>query len=201
MGRDPRRAQFEHFRNFRDPTVGLTAEVDITHLRQRCKTEDWPFFLTLLYCAVGAANAVPELRRRIEGDQVVEYDHCLSSHTVARENGTYTYCDLDCAGPFAEYLPRAQAEVERQLSRNDLDDGDEVGRMFFVSSVPWVSFTGLHLPVAEPPGSNPAITFGKFFQRDGRVLLPVDLTVHHALVDGLHISRFFEEMQRRVEEI
>ena len=45
--------------------------------------------------AVRAANGVPELRRRIRGDQVVEYDRCPSSHTVALPDGTYCYCRLE----------------------------------------------------------------------------------------------------------
>ena len=41
-----------------------------------------PFFLSYLYVVMRAANAVPELRRRLLSDgQVVEYDHCDPSYT------------------------------------------------------------------------------------------------------------------------
>ena len=83
LSNDPRRAQFDYFRNFRDPYVSVTVPVDITRLRE-CGT---PLFLSYLWCAIRAANAVPELRRRIDGERVVEYDRCLSSHTVALPNG------------------------------------------------------------------------------------------------------------------
>lgn len=197
----PRRAQYERFSAFRNPMVGVTAHVDITLLRARTQREGWPFFLTLLYCAIGAANAVPELRRRIVAGEVVEYDACLSSHTVALPDGSYTYCELDCSMPFAQFLPYATAQVERAKQSSGLDDGEEPERLFFVSSLPWLSFTGLSLPVAEPPESNPAITFGKFFAQGDRLLLPVNLTVHHGLADGLHIARFFEGFQSRLEQV
>ena len=32
----------------------------------------------------------------------------------------------------------------------------------------------------------------------GRRLMPVSVEVHHALVDGLHVGRFYEAFQRRI---
>jgi chloramphenicol O-acetyltransferase type A len=34
--------------------------------------------------------------------------------------------------------------------------------------------------------------FGRFFERDGRYLLPFNLEVDHALMDGLHLAKFFK---------
>lgn len=201
MTNDPRRAQYEYFRTFANPYASVTANCDITRLRRTVLENGWPFFLTALYCAVNAANSVPELRRRIKGDTVVEYETCISSHTVSLPNGSYCYCELDCSRPFAQYLPYAQAEVEKAKTKQQLDDGEDPDRLFFVSSLPWVSFTGISLPVPNPADSNVRITFGKFFEQDGKILMPVNLTVHHALADGIHIAKFFEEFERRAAEL
>lgn len=201
MTNDPRRAQYEYFRTFANPYASVTANCDITRLRRTVLENGWPFFLTALYCAVNAANSVPELRRRIKGDTVVEYETCISSHTVSLPNGSYCYCELDCSRPFAQYLPYAQAEVEKAKTKQQLDDGEDPDRLFFVSSLPWVSFTGISLPVPSPADSNVRITFGKFFEQDGKILMPVNLTVHHALADGIHIAKFFEEFERRAAEL
>lgn len=198
---DPRRAHFDYFRAMANPYVSVTAECDITRLHEAVKERGWPFFLTALHCAVNAANAVPELRRRIRGEQVVEYDRCLSSHTVALEDGSYCYCVLDCAGPLAEFLPEAQAKVEQAKQAPSLDDGADPDALFFLSSLPWISFTSLSLPTPSPADSNPRITFGKFFRRKGRVLLPVNLTVNHALADGLHMAAFFRGLEARAAAI
>ena len=201
MTNDPRRRQYEYFRSFADPFASLTVNCDITHLRQTVLENGWPFFLTTLYCAVNAANDIPELRRRIKGEQVVEYENCISSHTVALPDGTYCYCCLDCAQPFAQYLPYAQAEVEKAKNSHDFDDGDDPARLYFVTSVPWVSFTSFSAPVPDPPDSNVRITFGKFFEQGEKVLLPINLTVHHALADGIHMARFFENFERRATQL
>lgn len=196
LSNDPRRAQFDYFRNFRDPYVSVTVPVDITRLRE-CGT---PLFLSYLWCAIRAANAVPELRRRIDGERVVEYDRCLSSHTVALPNGSYCYCTLDCEKPFDEFLPYAQAETERAKRTASLTDGADAAQLFFVTALPWLPFSSLSLPVPEPPDSNVRISFGGIAEQNGRSLLPVNLTAHHALADGIHLSRFFAAMQERIAE-
>lgn len=156
LSNDPRRAQFDYFRNFRDPYVSVTVPVDITRLRER----GTPLFLSYLWCAIRAANAVPELRRRIDGERVVEYDRCLSSHTVALPNGSYCYCTLDCEKPFDEFLPYAQEETERAKRAASLTDGADAAQLFFVTALPWLPFSSLSLPVPEPPDSNVRISFG-----------------------------------------
>ena len=196
MTSDPRRAQFDYFLPFADPYASVTVECDITPLRRRA--EKLPFFLSVLFCAVNAANEVPELRRRIRDGRVIEFDRCLSSHTVALDNGSYCYCTLDCGMPFADFLPYAQAAVAAAKANPGLEDGEDADRLFFVSSLPWLSFSAISLPVPSPADSNVRITFGKFFEREGKILLPVSLCVHHALADGIHIARFYENLANRI---
>ena len=190
MNTDPRKEHYAYFRGFPDPSVGLTVPCDITPLYGKK-----PFFLHILYCAVQAANSVPELRRRIIGEQVVEYKTCNSSHTVALPDGTYCYCELDCNMHLSDFLPYAQEQVRRVKENPSIEEHDPE-RLFFVSSVPWASFTGLKLPVASPPLSNPQITFGKAYWQEGKYLLPLSLTVHHALCDGIHMARFYEAFEQ-----
>lgn len=200
LSNDPRRAQFDYFRTMASPYVSVTVPCDITPLRAAVKSRGLPFFLTLLHTAINAANDVPELRRRIKGERVAEYDRCLSSHTVALENGAYCYCTLDCTMPLDEFLPYAQAQVAQAVAAPEMDDGEDPDELFFVSSLPWLSFTSLSLPVPNPPDSNVRITFGKFYEQDGKILLPLNLTAHHALADGIHLARFYEAFARRVNE-
>ena len=119
----PRRAHFDYFRQMANPYVSVTAPCDITALRRLTQERGLPFFLTVLHCAINAANAVPELRQRICGEGIVEYDRCLSSHTVALPDGTYCYCTLDCTQPLGMFLPAAQAEVARVKAAPSLDNG------------------------------------------------------------------------------
>ena len=125
MSRESRRDQFAYFQTLSNPYVGVTVQVDVTELAVWCRERGTSFFLAMLYAAVRAANGVPELRRRIRGDQVVEYDRCPSSHTVALPDGTYCYCSLEVDRPFREFLPYAAAEQERVKAAPTLEDGED----------------------------------------------------------------------------
>ena len=67
MERDPRREQFAYFRDLANPYLGVTAEVDVTEVLDWTRRTGTSFFLAVLYASVRAANAVPELRRRLRG--------------------------------------------------------------------------------------------------------------------------------------
>ena len=73
--------------------------------------------------------------------------------------------------------------------------------LFFVSCVPWLSYTSIIQPVPAPADSNPRITWGKYFRQGEQTLMPVTLLAHHALVDGIHIARFYEALDRELAAI
>ena len=57
MSKDPRSGQFAYFRGMTFPFAGLTVEMDITDMM--AARGGRPFFLSMLYAVVRAANAVP----------------------------------------------------------------------------------------------------------------------------------------------
>lgn len=201
MEQDPRREQFAYFLDLANPYLGVTAEVDVTAVLEWTEKTGSSFFLTVLYAAVRAANAVPELRRRLRGRAVVEYDRCPSSHTVALPNGSYCYCRLTADRPLPEFLSYAEEEQARAAAAPSLDDGAEGESLLFVSCLPWLRYTALIQPTPSPADSNPRITWGRYDDREGRTVLPVTLLVHHALADGRHLARFYEELERELGQI
>lgn len=68
----------------------------------------------------------------------------------------------------------------------------------FISTLPWISYTALINPTPIPADSNPRITWGKYFAQDKKVFLPVSVLCHHALVDGLHISKFYDFLNKEL---
>lgn len=198
METDPRREHFAYFSAMADPYVGVTVETDVTALRAACRRSGTSFFLSLLYCAGRAVNAVPALRRRILDGQAVEFDRCDTSHTVMRPDETYGYCRLNCMQDFSDFLPEAMALHERAKAPADgaLDDGDDAASLIFVSALPWLHYSALRQPTPSPADSNVRVSWGKAVDENGRTTLPMTLLAHHALADGLHLARFYEALER-----
>ncbi|MDD6871969.1 MAG: CatA-like O-acetyltransferase [Clostridiales bacterium] len=197
----PRRAHFEYFSAMADPYVGVTAEVELHGLPNLCRAANAPFFLSFLYAAARAVNAVPELRQRIVEGAPVEFERCDTSHTVMRPDGTYGYCRVSCAASFEDYLPEAIRRHERAKAETGLDDGEDALSLIFVSTLPWLYYTDLRQPTPRPADSNPRVTWGKYRVQNGAATMPVTLLAHHALVDGVHIARFYEELNAQIERL
>ena len=195
-----RKEHFEYFNSLAYPYVGVTVNVDITELKEAVSRKRLPFFLTVCYCVGRAANEVPEFRQRIQEGQIVEFGHCRTSHTVALDDGTYCYCNLESNKPFRDYITYAVREQEKAKEEATIHEDDNLD-MIFISTVPWISYTSLIQPVPMPADSNPRITWGKYFRQEGRVLLPVSVLCHHALVDGLHIAMFYELLEKEISAV
>ena len=46
----------------------------------------------------------------------------------------------------------------------------------------------------------PLFDWDKYYERDGKVLIPISAQAHHSFVDGLHIGQFVEELQKFLNE-
>ena len=198
-------ARFKHFEYYKSmayPYVGITSDVNITEFSKWVKANNHPFFLSFLWCVAQAANDIEQFRQRICADKIAEYPFCPTSHTVAKEDGTYSYCMLDCRKPFGEFLVYATAEQEHaRLHGNIEENAAETQSLLFISTLPWISYTSLVQPVPMPSDSNPRITWGKYYINAKAILMPVSVLCHHALIDGKHIADFFRLLDDKMQQI
>ncbi len=198
MRKDPRRAHFDHFRHAPNPHVGLTVDVDVTDFVGLCRQRGWSFYPAFIRVAAMAANAVPELRRRIRGERVIEYARCDTSHIELLEDGTYCYCTLrhDPERSWEQYMAYAAAQRERARAGASIEEEADVERMYFISTIPWLHYRDFSQPNYGPDASNPAITWGRYDpDYRGRLMMPLTLLVHHSLVDGLQMAAFYRNVE------
>lgn len=198
---DPhRRRHFELFHGMDQPHFSITANVDVTALRQNRNLELTP---TIVHCLTRAANEIPELRRRIRGDDVVEHDVVHPSFTVRTDvSDVFSFCEVPYSESITDFIADAVEKMKEMRSSPSLEDEPGRDDYLFMSAIPWVSFTAItHAMHYSPVDSVPRIAWGKIFQSGERALMPLSIQAHHALVDGLHVGRFFERAQSLFDEI
>ena len=199
----PRKAHFEYFRSLRDPYAGVTVPVDVTELVAFCKANGRSFYLTFLHAAALAADSVPEFRQRILDGGIVEFDRCPTSHTELLDDGSYCYCTLhhDPKQPLDAWLQYAENARRKCRENASIDEDEDVLSEYFISTLPWLTYTDLRQPTAGGDESNPRITWGKYAPDwRGRLMMPVTVLAHHALVDGIHIAAFYKNLTAKLEE-
>lgn len=196
MKNDPRREQYALFTGYRDPILGITVRTDVTRLAQFCRERRFSFYAGMTRVATVAANRVRELRRRIHGDEVREYDLCSASITELAPSGVYYYCTLHPQADWDTFIACAEAARAAKRQAPSLEEDEDVESQFLITCTPTLCYEQLKLPGTEGI-SNPMISWGKY-EEDwrGRLMMPLTLSCHHALADGLHVAAFY----RNVEE-
>jgi chloramphenicol O-acetyltransferase type A len=188
-----RKEHFDYFRQFSEPFYHLNMNVECTEGFQKTRKRGDSAFSWYLYNAMRSANSVQEFRYRIESEEVYIYDIIHASPTISREDGTFGFAQIDFIEDFEIFQKNVREEINRVQSLSGLFTAPERPDVIHYSTLPWFSFTGLSHPRNFGDGDSiPKISFGKIFEQDGKLFLPLSVHVHHGLIDGMHVGRFVE---------
>jgi chloramphenicol O-acetyltransferase type A len=194
----PRRAHFELFRGYEQPFFNICAEVDVTDLRALCRKAGRPsFFISLLWLSLAAANGEEAFRLRLEDDEVLLYPRIHGSSTILRRDESFAIAHFAYQPSFRVFAAAAEKIVAAAASsQGELDLREEQQDVIHYSVLPWLQFTSFtHARPGGRANSIPKIVFGKYRRQGERDKMPISVEVHHALMDGLHVSRFLESFQ------
>ena len=191
-----RRHLFRHFKDYDDPYVNICADVDVTPLLDFARARELSLFVTYHFLSMKTANEVEPFRYRLRGDRVLVHEHVDAGAIVLLPDESFTFVYFDFEEDFGHFHARAKALVERaRLEPPHLDARADRDDLIYHSVIPWVSFTSFsHAHDSRQQSGIPKVTFGKYRDVGGRALMPISVEVHHALMDGLHIGRFFERL-------
>jgi len=203
----PRADAYAFYRQAERPRWGLTFSVDLGPLLSRLPAwrADMPGltpFVAYHHALLRAANAVPALRQRLTPDGAVQWRSVDATPTVLRDDESFAVARLFYAERLDDFVSPALAAVA--LARQpDAPWGVRVEQSgeLHMTTLPGVAFT--HFTHARRGGfddATPSVALGRY-QRDGaHAWMPVNLEVHHALVDGVHVGRFVETLQSLLAE-
>lgn len=193
-----RRHLFRLFREYDDPYINLCADVDATPLLTFTRERRLSFFVAYHYLSTRAANEVEPFRYRLRGERVLVHERLDAGAIVLLPDESFTFVYFDFTEDFKAFHADATAQIERaRVEPPPLDARADRDDLIYHSVIPWVSFTSLsHAHDSRRQSGIPKVTFGKYREAGGRVLMPLSVEVHHALADGLHVGRFFERMER-----
>ncbi len=190
---------FDFFKNYENPFFNICANIDVTELLSFGKKNSLSFFQTSLFLSLKTANKIVEFRYRLDGEKVRIHPVISGGSTVLNDDETFSYCYFDYFDSFKEFSNNASTILS--LSRSGkLNTQEERSDLIYYSIIPWVSFTSFTHAVSSVKGTSiPKIVFGKYFTEGKVVKMPVSVEVHHALMDGLHVGKFFNQFQNSLD--
>lgn len=184
------------YRQLDYPHFNICGNVDITSFYKYIKENNLPFFISVLYTSTKAANSIKEFKYRINGDNVIEHGTVHPSFTVMTEGEVFSFCTANFIDDFKPFKDNTLNQIEKVKNNIIIEDEPNRDDLLYVTSIPWISFTNITHPIQMPPiDSIPRISWGKYFEENGKIKLPLSVQVHHALVDGIHVGQFFNIFQ------
>ena len=195
-----RKDHYHYFKQLDYPHFSICGNLDITKFYKYIKEKKLPFFVSVLYAATKTANSIKEFRYRIKEDQVLEHETVNPSFTVMTEGEVFSFCTVGFVEGFEDFKIKTLKEIEK--TKNNVIIKDEPGRddLIYITSIPWISFTNVTHPIQmRPVDSIPRISWGQYFEENGKIKLPLSVQAHHALVDGIHVGQYFHTMQKIVD--
>ena len=196
-----RREHFNFFSTFDYPHFNMCANVDLSVFNATLKQQGVSFTVALVYVIARAANAIPEFRQRIRQGMVVEHEVVHPSITILVEGDLFAFCSLNYTEDFSAFAAHAAEAIARVKENPTLEDDPGRDNLLFMTAIPWVSFTSFMHPIhLHPIDSIPRFAWGKYFEEGGRVKMPLSVQGHHALMDGLHMGRYYAHIQELLDQ-
>ena len=191
-----------HCRVFRDsvePAFCVTFELDITRFLKRVKEQGYSFTLAMVYAVCKCANEIEEFRYRFVDGKVVLFDKIDTAFTwLNPETELFKVVNVPMQDTMQDYIETAAKTAKEQTAYFTGPLGNDV---FQCSPMPWVAYTHIsHTNSGKRENATPLFDWGKYVEKDGRIVMPVSVQAHHSFVDGLHIGRVANRLQEFMEE-
>lgn len=194
-----RAAAYRHYMVDSPCTYSMCVNLDVSKILPMAKAKNLKLFPICLYGLSCIVNHHSEFRMGFDEQGDLGYYNVLNpSYTVFHEatetiTNLWTEYNVDFRDFHRSYLDDLNDYGDKYIWRAKPVSSDNI---FYVSCIPWTSFTGFHLDLKKGYDNfSPVFTIGKYFEENGKILLPIAIQVHHAVCDGFHVARFINELQ------
>ena len=187
------------FRNSIEPAFCVTFEANITNFKRKIKEQGLSFTMAMVYAVCKCANEIEAFRYRFLDGQVVLFDKIDTAFTyLNNETELFKVVTVPFVGNLKEYCESALKTAQEQKEYFTGPLGNDV---FQCSPMPWVTYTHIsHTNSVKKDQATPLFDWGKYYEKNGEILIPVSVQAHHSFVDGLHIGQFVDKLQNFFDE-
>ena len=191
---------FYYFTQMAPTGYSLTAQVDVTTMRDTLKKHNIKFFPAYLWLVTKMLNRQIEFKVAMKDEMLGFWD------TLTPLYATFHDDDKTISLMWTEYCESFSEFYEHYL-KDKKDYGDNHGILaqpqqmpptnsYTVSCLPWIEFE--HFAVHSYENKQyyfPSIEAGKFIKQGNTIKMPLSITAHHATTDGWHIKKFLDDLQ------
>lgn len=191
---------FYYFSKVAPTGYSLTVNIDVTKMRTILKNASLKFFPAYVWLVTKTLNLQQEFRIAEKDGQIGYYDFLSPLYASFHEDDkTFSLMWTEYDDSFKVFYDAYIGNQKRYGNNHGvLAQHNQVPppNAYTVSCVPWISFNHFAVHTYEDKSYFfPSVEAGGLSKVNGRIMMPLSITCHHAATDGYHVNRFLETLQ------
>lgn len=186
------------FRNSVEPAFCVTFEVDITNFLSKIREQRYSFTIAMVYAVCKCANEIEAYRYRFLDGKVVLFDKIDTAFTyLNQDTELFKVVNVPIQENIKDYMELATKTAKEQKEYFTGPLGNDV---FQCSPMPWITYNHIsHTNSGKKDNATPLFDWGKYYEKNGRIVIPLSVQAHHSFVDGIHIGKFADKLQEYLD--
>jgi chloramphenicol O-acetyltransferase type A len=198
-----RKQHFDFFHRMDYPQFNICMDIDISKFLVFTKNNNLSFYYSMIYATTSVINQIDGFKYRIRDDKVVMHDKIHPSFTYMSNNENddlFKLITVDYIDDIYKFEKTAKEAANNQQDYFGLDKLMGRDDLIFITCIPWISFTHIsHTISLNKNDSVPRISWGKYYKQGDKTLLPFSVQVNHAFIDGYHIGKYIDKLQKFID--
>ena len=194
-----RKPYFDYYFEKIKTKYNVNYHIDITELLSRIKSLNIRFYPTFMYVIMRVVNQNKEFRMSFDEHQRLgTWSYVVPSYTIFHEdNKTFSDIWSEYSPVFKDFYDHVVDDMNRYKDVKKIKAKENTPLNFCpISSIPWLSFESMSQDTySESSLLFPMIRFGKYYNREDKMLIPFSIFVNHAIADGYHTAKLINEIE------
>jgi len=183
--------------------MSLTVDIDVSNLIAYAKKNGFLFYPCMLWAVSKVVNDHDEFRHgwNEQGD-LIRWEYVSPSYAdFHAEDENFTKLVTQYNPSLSAFHTQFLSDREKKKSVRGIA-ANQPPNFFDVSCLPWVRYRHFDVHVFdEGKFLAPVITWGKYEWENEKAMMPLSMNIHHAVADGFHLCRFFNEVQALIDAL
>jgi len=193
----PRKECYDYYATGSKCMCAISADIDVTDLYRKTAASKKDFDVAILYAITAVLNRHEEFRVGYckENGRLMIWDYINPVHRVFHEESeTFSRVWTKYDNNFEKFYEAAQHSITEGLKLKTVNQPEIPDNNFEISFIPWLHFNAINTKMSESGKYlAPVITVGKVEEISGKFMMPLTMQISHAVADGFHIARAFNE--------
>lgn len=199
----PMAQQFYYYTEIAPTTYTVNITLDVTILRKTLKKHGYKFFPAYLYLVTKAISKQQALSISKQNGVLGYWDYLTPTYPQFHHDDKSTsLLWTEYTTSFIGFHQNYVKDTTTYGNNHGIlsEKGIPLPNAYIISCVPWFTFNSFSL---HNHGIKdyfvPSFEAGGFVEHDGKITMPLSITVHHATTDGYQLKLFFEELQTSMD--